>query len=192
VDFLQHVKQFGPDNPAPHPVRKFLRESGGGFNVNLDYTVGGVGVTEYAYESPPGRITLISELILHILDATTPWSAVKYGAIALLAVGMKLELKRGAQVLHDLFDGATLKMNADIEAHCFNMRYIPWDGAVQSISGILKLSGSGGPLVLEPGDSLVLTASDDLDGLNLHTWKAIGVEYVDNTSYVQPPAWPSP
>jgi len=186
LNVLDHFDRFKPGNPLPEPIRKLLRKDGDGITTCIaDYS--GVNATEFYYECPDDRIALINELIVDVQQVGT-WTVAKYGGISALTTGAKIQVREGeSTVVHDLFDGAVVKTNADWQAHVHRLDYVQWSAATQSLKLLFNFAASGVPVLLRPGQRLTFVADDDFDGLDSHTFKATGYLYQRDGQLVQPP-----
>lgn len=152
---------------------EFLRPAGGGSRIlNDDYSsVEGVFLFETPNEEIDENIAVISHMVITISDMPT-FQATRYGAIVGgLTNGLSIViLDRNGNVKFDLFNGETVKSNEDWASVAFDANLESWGGGAEFLVVRYSFLQSGSPLVLDPGESIVLILQDDLSELTRHTF----------------------
>lgn len=126
------------------------------------------------------KLTAASELDLHRMMVeirdTGAFSAEKYGALAELTNGVKVEaIDADDNVLIDLLDGTPIKSNAEWGANCYDVDLKTWGAGDEFVLVRWTFAKAGAPLTLHAGESLQVTLQDDLSGLVEHHFLVQGV-----------------
>lgn len=155
---------------------RYLDKNGDGTgakNANEDYSDVGLGATEFYFEAV--YPTKIRSVIVSGEDAGG-MTAQEYGNLgAALTNGYSLKAKNAADdVLCDFNDGVPITTNSNTGRMCFDSDVKPWGAGNDLLLVRFTIAKCGRPLILEPGEKLVVTFNDDLSGLISHYLQAQG------------------
>lgn len=171
-DFKEYI--FA-NRPTQQPKSTFLTDTGlatGDKEVTGDYS----STKGYFYLMPPEDKVYVIERMLIIIRDATQTGADKYGGIAELANGMRLEVRKGDEVEYDMLAGDMVKSNAVWARHCFDVNEIAWGNGDTFVAARWTFAKAGRPLVLrgQLAERLTVIANDNLTGLLSHTFLVQG------------------
>jgi hypothetical protein len=138
-------------------------DGGGTKNWNGDYTtpdqaILAAGATEQL---------AVARMIVSVGD-TTGMTAQEYGNLG-AALGNGIEVKHyaadGTTVLNDLTDGVPITTNSEWGALCYDVDVKSWGSGNELLVARWTFRNSGQPIHLQPGESIRVLLSDDLQGL---------------------------
>ena len=139
---------------------------------------GSVTPVKYRYTAPADGAYLERALIF-VVD-TGAFDATAFGNGITMTNGLTLALVDGSDnVKTDLLDGETIKTNGDLSGVCFDVNHLTMGTGPETLASRWTFSKSGAPLALLPGDSLLLTVSDDLAGLDFFSVQVQGTTRED-------------
>ena len=149
-------------------VYKFLRDP-----LNSDSREmavdGSTTPVAFRYTAPAGGAILERAIIFY--EDTGTFDATLMGNGVAMTTGLTFQVldSDDTAVKLDLLDGETLKSNADFSRVCFDFAHLTMGTGPETAAVRWTFSRSGKPVELEAGDSLTVTVSDNLAGLNTFT-----------------------
>lgn len=161
---------------------KFLSVDGAGVTKNGNQD--GSGDPVYMELRPSsGTVYTVKRLTVLIEDAvTTGLAADKYGDLAALTTGIKIEAVHGTgaspTVLVDITDGELIKQHSDWEKYSFLAHEVNYSNSTPGNDTFNVEYDFSGPLILhgQLSEALRVTIADDLSGLTKHYFFAHGNE----------------
>jgi len=152
------------------PLFRFLDLNGDGSGVKN-------AIGNYATATPffitPDAIEqrfIIHRVMTYIEDAETGITLATYGGDTALGTGIQLQVVRRYGQTFDLYDGSTVKSNADWARICYDVDISTFPAGNNYVHARWTFSRSGAPIVLNYGDKLQFVMNDNLTALITHSF----------------------
>lgn len=159
---LGQMKRIGEHVAHPHVCSVPLTESVGDTS---NFGIDGTTPVDFAAGVATGYSSFAVHRILISWQDTGTFRAERFAAFAgELANGCVLEYNNGGAT-PNVFDGETIKNNADMGRHCYDVVLAEWGAGDNFIMARLSFDKFGGPIVLKGSELLTWRVQDDLTGL---------------------------
>jgi hypothetical protein len=147
-------------------------DGSGSYEVTGNYA----SAAEEFFIAPPANKVYTIERMLVFVQDTGAFDAGDYGNGLALTNGLLLTVERDGVELLDLLGNEPIHNNAEWAAMCYDAQVLTWGTGDEMLVARWTFSKSGKPLTLhgKSSDRLVLTANDDMTGLNAHRFKVQG------------------
>lgn len=131
--------------------------------------------TKFYIKPPSNQDFALYRMIVYVKDAGT-LDASSYGNGITLATGIKVRVADAGGVILDLFDGQTVKSNADWAGACYDVSISTFGTGDNYLHVRWTFAKSGQPLIIngEKGEWLEVVLNDAFDGLLSHYFKVQG------------------
>ena len=131
---------------------------------------------DFKITAPPAYQYEVARMIVSIED-TAGFQAAEYGNLgAALTNGVSvLVTNSSGDTILDLTDGAPVKSNAQWSSLCYDADLKTWGAGNELLAVRWTFTKAGEPILLKPGQSLVVRLNDDFSGLIGHVFEVQGL-----------------